>query len=81
MILIIGCTSKPSYALNDFGVYICETIPTTKWFRIEMWRGEKKIEGQKSYGVCEKFGGCMRNLGMREKFEGCVRNLGDAQVI
>jgi hypothetical protein len=34
-------------------VHISETIPTAKWFRIEMWRGEiknKKIGGQKSYG-------------------------------
>jgi hypothetical protein len=52
-------------------VHISETIPTTKWFRIEMWRRErKKIGGQKSYGgvreiwgVLEKFGGCMRNFG------------------
>jgi hypothetical protein len=41
MILIIGCTSKLSYALNGFGVYTSETIPTAKWFRLEMW-GEKK---------------------------------------
>jgi hypothetical protein len=43
MILIIGCTSKPSYTLNGFGVYISEAIPTAKWFRLEMW-GTKKIK-------------------------------------
>ena len=57
MILIIGCTSKPSYALNDFGVYICETIPTAKWFRLEMCGDKKKIWGHKSSE------GCVRNLG------------------
>jgi hypothetical protein len=38
-----------------------------------MWRGQKKIGGQKSYGgvreileVHEKFGGCMRNLEVHE---------------
>jgi hypothetical protein len=45
MILIIGCTSKPSYALNNFGVYICETISTTKWFRLEMCGDKKKFGG------------------------------------
>ena len=64
MILIIGCTSKPSYALNDFGVYICETIPTTKWFSLEMCGDKKKIWGHKSSG------GCVRNLGLHEKFGG-----------
>jgi hypothetical protein len=44
MILIIGCTSKPSYALNGFGVYISEIISTAKWFRLEMW-GDKKKSG------------------------------------
>jgi hypothetical protein len=43
MILIIGCTSKLSYALNGFGVYTSETIPTAKWFRLEMWGGKKNI--------------------------------------
>ena len=56
MILIIGCTSKPSYALNDFGVYICETIPTTKWFRLEMWGDKKNLGAQVIWG-------CVRNLG------------------
>ena len=51
MILIIGCTSKPFYALNGFGVYISETIPTPKWFRLDMW-GDKKNKnwGHKSSG-------------------------------
>ena len=57
MILIIGCTSKPSYTLNCFGVYISETIPTTKWFSLEMCGDKKKIWGHKSSGEC------VRNLG------------------
>ena len=51
MILIIGCTSKPSYALNDFGVYISEIIPTTKWFRLEMWGDKKKLGAQVIWGA------------------------------
>jgi hypothetical protein len=43
--------------------------------------GKKKIGGQKSYEVCEKFEGCMRNLEVYEKFWGCVRNLVGAQII
>jgi hypothetical protein len=45
MILIISCTSKHSCALNDFGVYICEIIPTAKWFSLEMCGDKKKFGG------------------------------------
>jgi hypothetical protein len=83
MILIISCTSKHSYALNDIGVYICETIPTAKWFRLEMRGDKKKFWWHKSFGVCEKFGGCTRNLegareiwGVHEKSRRCTNFFG-----
>jgi hypothetical protein len=79
MILIKGCISKPSYALNDFGVYICETTPTAKWFRIEMWRGQtKKYWGAKVIWGVREIWGVHENFGVREKFGGCTSNLGGA---
>jgi hypothetical protein len=57
MILIIGCTSKPSYALNGFRVYISETIPTAKWFKLEMWGTKNNNLG------AQVIWGCVRNLG------------------